>query len=58
MRTLQRLTALAPAFVGYCCKGARSARFIHWIPAYAGMAGWGRGNGEVEDAGMAGRRCV
>ena len=28
-------------------EGARSARFIRWIPAFAGMARWGRRNGEV-----------
>ena len=27
-------------------EGARSARFIRWIPAFAGMARWGHGNGE------------
>ena len=28
-------------------EGARSARFLCWIPACAGMAGWGHGNGGV-----------
>jgi len=28
-------------------EGARSARFIRWIPACAGMARWGHGNGGV-----------
>jgi len=26
---------------------ARTALDLHWIPAFAGMAGWGRGNGGV-----------
>ncbi|MDD9817369.1 MAG: hypothetical protein OXU61_04430, partial [Gammaproteobacteria bacterium] len=28
-------------------EGARSARFLCWIPACAGMARWGHGNGGV-----------
>ena len=28
-------------------EGARSARFIRWIPAFAGMARWGHGSGGV-----------
>ena len=36
-RTLQRRQPAAPL------QGARSARFIRWIPACAGMARWGMG---------------
>ncbi|MDD9817265.1 MAG: hypothetical protein OXU61_03880, partial [Gammaproteobacteria bacterium] len=35
------------AFPSLRPEGARSARFIRWIPAFAGMARWGRRNGEV-----------
>ena len=35
------------AFPSIRHEGARSARFIRWIPAFAGMARWGRRNGEV-----------
>ena len=35
------------AFPSLRHEGARSARFIRWIPAFAGMARWGHGSGGV-----------